>query len=351
MTEGVSEKRGGRVGVIKKVIIALAVFLLVFPNIVSVILLVRQSEIQARVDYLAKEMANMKLGTYGDLGRIESGRLALLDAYPEMFAPDGMQDSLTAVADASGNENTPDDKVAERLLPVSEDVSGGDVLTDDYVWSFSSSGEVDEAAHKVYLTFDDGPSDYTDDILDILDEYGVKATFFVVGKEKDSDIELYKRIVEEGHTLGMHSYSHVYSKIYASEENFTDDLDRISDLLLEATGVQPQFYRFPGGSSNAVSSLDMHRFINILDDRGITYFDWNVSSGDATNELLSADRIYRNSINGIENRSTSVILMHDSLVRPTTVQALPMIIEKILSMEDTAILPITSDTELIRHIE
>ncbi len=334
-----SEKKASRVSLIKKVIIIAAVLLLIFPNIISVILMIRQSEMQAQIDYLSKEMANMRLGTQGNLGRIGNSRIALLEAYPELFDDEFTGDAVTVVADNSDE-------------PIHlEEISDDSVLSEDYVWSFSASGEVGEAAHKVYLTFDDGPSDYTDDILDILDEYGVKATFFVLGKEKDSDIELYKRIVDEGHTLGMHSYSHVYSRIYASEENFTDDLDRISNLLTEATGVEPKFYRFPGGSSNAVSSLDMHRFINILDDRGITYFDWNVSSGDATNELLSADRIYRNSINGIENRSTSVILMHDSLVRPTTVQALPMIIEKIQSMEDTAILPITSETELIRHIE
>ena len=173
----------------------------------------------------------------------------------------------------------------------------------------------------------------------------------MVGKESDADIELYRRIVEEGHTLGMHSYSHVYSRIYASEDSFTADLDKISGLLEEATGVKPEFYRFPGGSSNAVSNLDMHRFIKILDDRGISYFDWNVASGDATRELLSSQTILANSTRGITERETSVILMHDSVARPTTVQALPQIIETILNMEDTAILPITSDTEQVRHVE
>ena len=149
----------------------------------------------------------------------------------------------------------------------------------------------------------------------------------------------------------MHSYSHVYSKIYSSEENFTDDLDSITTLLESATGKKPQFYRFPGGSSNSVSALDMHRFISILNDRGVTYFDWNVSSGDASGELLSAEQILLNATSGIENREVSVILMHDSLDKPTTVMALPAIIEKIQKIEGTAILPITSDTEPVRHVE
>ncbi len=95
----------------------------------------------------------------------------------------------------------------------------------------------------------------------------------------------------------------------------------------------------------------MHKFISILEDRDISYFDWNISSGDATDELLSARQILYNSTAGIEKHETSVILMHDSLVRPTTVEALPAIIEKIQSIDGAVILPITSDTEPVRHIE
>ncbi len=339
MDQNSSENRKDRVGFLKKLIIAVLVILLIFPNIVGVILLIRQARMQSEIDALAREMANMHIGSLGGNGRLNGeGRLAILEAYPEYF-----DDDILMAADMEA-VTEPED----RHFPGND---AEDVISDDVVWSFSSSGEVSEATHKVYLTFDDGPSEYTDDILDILDEYGVKATFFVVGKEKDSDLELYKRIVDEGHTLGMHSYSHVYSRIYSSEDSFISDLDRISDLLTGATGQVPQFYRFPGGSSNAVSPLDMHKFINILDERGITYFDWNVSSGDATNELLSAKQITYNATAGIEKKETSVILMHDSLVRPTTVEALPAIIEKILSIDGAKILPITSDTEAVKHIE
>ena len=332
MEERKKQAGTGRVARLKKLIIGVLVVLLILPNITGIYLVIKQASIERRVDYLAKEVADMKLQGISHLGRLDGGdRLAiaeaLLDDVPDGAAPE------TAVAD----------------LPDSEKESG--LLSDDVVWTFSGGGDVSEAPHKVYLTFDDGPSAYTDDILDILDSYGVKATFFVVGKESESDLEAYKRIVEEGHTLGMHSYSHVYSRIYSSEENFTEDLDNITSLLESATGREPQFYRFPGGSSNSVSSLDMHRFINILDDRGISYFDWNVSSGDASGELLSAEQILLNATSGIENREVSVILMHDSLDKPTTVMALPAIIEKIQKIEGTAILPITSDTEPVRHVE
>ena len=105
-------------------------------------------------------------------------------------------------------------------------------------------------AHKVYLTFDGGPDENTDKILDVLDKYGVKATFFVVGDDSKDMQEVYKRIVKDGHTLGMHSFSNKYSTIYASTEAFEQDFDKISSYLKDVTGVNSLYYRFPGGSSN-----------------------------------------------------------------------------------------------------
>lgn len=206
------------------------------------------------------------------------------------------------------------------------------------------------AAHKVYLTFDDGPSIYTNDILDILDEYGVKATFFVLGKESDSAREAMRRIVEDGHTLGMHSYTHRYGEIYASLENFSADFHKIQDYLYEVTGVKSTVYRFPGGSSNTVSPQPMKIYAEYLDGQGVVFFDWNSASGDGGSELLSADTLLENSLRGIDRYDTFVILMHDAASRPTTVEMLPRLIESILAVEDTVILPITEQTRPIQHI-
>ena len=207
-----------------------------------------------------------------------------------------------------------------------------------------SSGQ--EEIHKVYLTFDDGPSIYTNDILDILDSYNVKATFFVVGKEGTNAEEALQRIVDEGHTLGMHSYSHKYKELYESMDSFTQDFVRIRDYIYQATGVQSVCYRFPGGSSNTVSEIDMHDFIDYLD-----YYDWNVSSGDGGSMKLSTDTLLENCTKDIDTRDTSIILLHDSAEKPTTVEALPDIIENILARPDTVILPITENTRPIHHIE
>ena len=221
----------------------------------------------------------------------------------------------------------------------------------DAVETFESPEPVPEAAHKVYLTFDDGPSTNTEKILDILDGYDVKATFFVVGKESQTAREALKQIVERGHTLGMHSYSHKYSEIYSSEEDFAADFEKIRTYLEEVTGVTSNVYRFPGGSSNKVSKLDMHVFIDYLESEGVCFYDWNISSGDASKTQLTVDQIVENATKGIERKGTSVILMHDAVSKSTTLEALPLIIEKILEMEDTVILPITEDTVPIQHVK
>ena len=204
----------------------------------------------------------------------------------------------------------------------------------------------------MYLTFDDGPSSNTDDILDILAAYDVKATFFVVGKEGEWAEKAYRRIVAEGHTLGMHSYTHEYSTVYASEEAFTEDLNRLRDYLREVTGVECAYYRFPGGSSNRVSDMDMHVLIDCLYEQEITYFDWNVSSQDASNPVPDADTILQNCLEGIaKHHGTVVVLMHDAASKGSTVEVLPALIEAVQAMEDTELLPITEDTVPVQHIK
>lgn len=206
------------------------------------------------------------------------------------------------------------------------------------------------AAHKVYLTFDDGPSIYTQDILDILDKYGIKATFFIVGKENDAAKQSMKDIVERGHTLAMHSYTHDYGQIYASVENFAEDFARIQNYIYDVTGTKSTIYRFPGGSSNSVSAMDMAVFARYLDEQGIRFFDWNVSSGDGGSYVFPVETLLENCTSRIQRYDTSVILMHDSAGKKTTIEALPSIIETIQDMEDTVLLPITEDTELVQHI-
>ncbi len=200
----------------------------------------------------------------------------------------------------------------------------------------------------VYLTFDDGPSANTDRILDILDDYNVKATFFVVGQDIDTYGPQYKRIVDEGHTIGMHSYSHKYSEIYSSSDAFVNDYQRIHQLIFDTTGVDSKFYRFPGGSSNSLCNTSMSVFVDYLNSQNVKYFDWNVDVGDATPAAFSSDEIVDNVMKNVVKYKTSVILMHDASNKDATVEALPNLIEA-LQQSGAMILPITDETTVIHH--
>ena len=204
--------------------------------------------------------------------------------------------------------------------------------------------------HKVYLTFEDGPSENTEAILDILAQYNVKATFFVVGKEDEDSQELYKRIVEEGHTLGMHSYSNKYSQIYQSKDAFEEDFNRLRDELYQVTGVESIYYRFPGGSSNQISNVPMSDFIHYLNEQGVIYYDWNISAGDAASNAYSTEEIVANVVDDVVKYKTSVVLLHDASDKSTTVEALAPMIEALNEM-GAEILPIDEDTSVIQYVK
>ena len=202
---------------------------------------------------------------------------------------------------------------------------------------------------KVYLTFDDGPSENTAKILDILKEKNIKATFFVIGQEDEKSKELYQRIVAEGHTLGMHSFSHKYNVIYESLEAFSEDVAHLQSYLAEVTGVTPEIMRFPGGSRNQVSNTDMTEFIRFLNEKNITYYDWNVASGDATSQAYTPDELVENVMNDVGRYKTSIVLMHDAANKSSTVEALVPMIEKLQEM-GVELLAIDENTTLIQQI-
>ncbi len=242
-----------------------------------------------------------------------------------------------------------EETVADSSFPISEPIDGMDVDYATIEVSGAQNPEDIEGTRYVYLTFDDGPSTYTDDILDILAEYDVKATFFVCGKPDAKYTDVYKRIVSDGHTLGMHSYSHKYSEIYSSMESYKADLDKLRIFLYETTGVWSKYYRFPGGSSNKVSKVPITELVDYLDNSEITFFDWNVSAGD-DRAGATKDTIYANIVNNVPRFKHCIVLMHDAADKRSTVDALPEIIEAIQAMDDTVIVPITDDTLPVQHI-
>ena len=163
----------------------------------------------------------------------------------------------------------------------------------------------------IYLTFDDGPSKYTQQLLDVLDKYNVKVTFFVVNTGYR---DLIAKEAAAGHSIGVHSLTHDYEKIYASEEAYFKDLNAMNDIIEAQTGKRSTMIRFPGGSSNRVSSFNpgiMTRLTQAVTDAGYQYYDWNAQSGDA-GLTTDTDECFRNVVDGVKNRDVSIVLMHDS---------------------------------------
>ena len=186
---------------------------------------------------------------------------------------------------------------------------------------------------KVALTFDDGPSPRTAEILDILKEKGVKATFFVIGSHGPENEALLRRIAAEGHTLAMHSYSHNYGKIYASVEDYLADMYEIFTQIRNATGTTPTLFRFPGGSINGYNNAIYQDLIAEMIRRGFVPFDWNISSEDAaTTGLVPADKLVNNVLVAAQRVERGIVLMHDSTPKTTTVQALGPMIDGLLNM-------------------
>lgn len=180
----------------------------------------------------------------------------------------------------------------------------------------------------VYLTFDDGPSENTGKILDILKEYNAKATFFVTGNNQEHD-DMIKRAHDEGHSIGLHTYTHDYASVYASEEAYFDDLKKVSDLVETITGETSHLIRFPGGSSNTVSAKYTPGIMTALTgkvlEKGYQYFDWNCDSTDAEGNNVPVEKIVKNASSA--DCMHINILMHDTDAKDTTVEALPQIIE------------------------
>lgn len=176
----------------------------------------------------------------------------------------------------------------------------------------------------IYLTFDDGPGEYTEKILEILRENNIKATFFVTNQFPRYRYVL-KDIVKDGHAIGVHSLTHQWS-IYSDKKSYLDDFNAMHKIILDETGVDTRLFRFPGGTNNTVSCNYSTGIMKSLEEHmtkeGYFYFDWNVDSGDTT--YYTASEIVRYTINQIDGRHSSVVLMHD--IKSRTVEALKEIV-------------------------
>ena len=212
-------------------------------------------------------------------------------------------------------------------------------------WS-SEPGET----KTVYLTFDDGPSAHTQEVLDILDAYNIKATFFVTAINPDY-LDMIGECYRRGHTIGMHTYSHDYAQVYASYDAYWEDLNAIAEIVREQIGYVPCFIRFPGGSSNTISANYttgiMSQLAQDVVAAGYQYYDWDASCGDGAEH--TADELVDATIADTSYGYTSIVfLMHDGAEKATTVEALPRIIEYFQS-EGYSFAPLDRSTPVPHH--
>lgn len=185
----------------------------------------------------------------------------------------------------------------------------------------------------VYLTFDDGPSANTQRILDILDKYHAKATFFVTGNGQRYNY-LIKEANKRGNTIALHTYCHDYRTVYSSTDAYFNDLNKVGNMVKGLIGYTPRYIRFPGGSSNTVSrhysNGIMSRLTKMVQEKGYQYYDWNVSSGDASGNHIPTARLIANATSSHNNQI--MILFHDTAAKNTTVDALPQVIQHYQSL-------------------
>lgn len=250
---------------------------------------------------------------------------------------------LTILAVKRGNIET--ETVSQVFRPLMQR-TGEKIKGVEFSWVTREEKAVE--GKTAYLTFDDGPSDHTDQILDILKEKGVKATFFVVGKTGEKAEQRYRRIQAEGHTLALHSYSHDYREIYGSLEQYKKDVRKLREYLETLTGENIWLYRFPGGSSNQVAKISIDDCIDFLREEGLTYMDWNASSEDAVTVHASCSELNANILKDALRYHQTVILMHDLHECSGTVEGLGTLIDR-LKKEGYEILPITRETRPVQH--
>ena len=267
---------------------------------------------------------------------------------PGYSAKDNMDGNLTRQVRV--NSNLDNSKAGEYTITYSvSDKSGNTTKVTRKVVVYGAADadsfkDVPANGKVVYLTFDDGPGPYTEEVLRYLRRYNVKATFFVTNQNPRYQ-NLIANIDREGHALGVHTLTHKWS-IYKSEENYYNDFNAMLDIIKAQTGKTTNIFRFPGGTTNSVSKGNkgiMTRLSTQMLEQGYYYFDWNVDCNDA--RTTDTQKIISDTLKQIKTKDNAVVLMHD--IKKQTVAALPAIIEKCLS-EGYTFAVLTEDSPAIR---
>ena len=325
----------GSVRFFKHLILTVTALLIIVPTVLCILLAVDNGKKAEEIDRLNSCLAEQSQSdtTAKDDSKTSSVTESSDNSKAEPSVTESSKPSETTTADTSASTTAAETTTAKPL----EESSAPESLTDnsdndkDYLTLYPKlyakkyDGEYENSENTVYLTFDDGPSVLTENLLYYLRQENVKATFFVVPERTDYCYSLLKEISDAGHTIGIHSASHDYEKIYASVDAFLDDFNEAYEIVLEATGKAPDIYRFPGGSVNDYNEKTRDDIITEMNRRGFTYFDWNVDSNDW--QGYGWTTLYTNVLNDAGELSSPVILFHNTGDRDNTVLVIEDIIK------------------------
>ena len=264
------------------------------------------------------QLANETTEEY--IARLENQTVAMNNDWNAAFSGDSEGADADVLSNLQATENT----TADSNTTTAASGTGADYeskYTDLY------ANEVSDPGRTLYLTFDDGPSSNTPEIMKILDEYGVKATYFVIYRSAAPYNTYYQLILDHGHALGIHTASHDYKYIYKNVNNYLKDFNKVWKYVKKKTGYSCKIFRFPGGSINGYNKSTYKQIIAEMERRGFVYFDWNLSGEDATTTatVKSIEKGILNYCPASGRKKPGIILLHDT--KSKTVQALPTILK------------------------
>lgn len=326
----------GSVRFFKHLILTVTALLIIVPTVLCILLAVDNGKKSDEIDRLNSQLSaqSQVSQTSDDQSRTSSATESSDNVKAEPSVTESVKPETSAVPKTSSA--VPETTKAPETTPASSSAveSADSSLSsgvDSYTLLFPKlyadkyDGEYESSENTVYLTFDDGPSVLTENLLYYLRQENVKATFFVVPERTEYCYSLLREISNAGHTIGIHSASHDYEKIYASVDAFLEDFNEAYEIVLEATGKAPDIYRFPGGSVNDYNEKTRDDIIAEMDRRGFTYFDWNVDSNDW--QGYGWTTLYTNVLKDAEEFSSPVILFHNTGDRDNTVLVIEDIIK------------------------
>ena len=325
----------GSVRFFKHLILTVTALLIIVPTVMCIILAVDNAKKSAEIDRLSSyidELTQSSVSSEESSTENSTAEPSSSESTPKeeppatdtevSSLPETTESQVSAPEQTTAVQTTSDNPYPQppQSVPVTD-------YTELYpeLYAERYEGEYEDSENTVYLTFDDGPSVLTANLLYYLRQENVKATFFVVPERTELCYSMLKEISDAGHSIGIHSASHDYEKIYASVDAFLDDYNEAYQMIVEATGKAPEIYRFPGGSINDYNSDTRNEIIEEMNRRGFTYFDWNVDSNDW--QGIGWTELYTDTLNAAEELTSPVILFHNTGDRDNTILVIEDVIK------------------------